>query len=425
MKTKSILCNALMGVLFLVSGKVISQEMVSLPMGGCGRLLDTNTSTQKATSFVLFPPCLRVGVEATNPQNMTDTDVNSYGLMKPGTGAGFCGATYIGVGTTGSDFPANKPVYFDFASEGFNFNASINSTNFIFLNNGAEVYTTPVGGHFFFDFGTSEPRKIIKVMPPVAWDEVRLSYSDIGIGFAFNDSRIYNILSEYYVRMNFLADQQPTDKTVAVGGSTTMTGVIDNISTDETPENITYQWQVLSGGVWTDLTNNANYSNVTSSTLTINNVPAGFNNNQYRVVANSSFYTCSFQAISNVGRLFVNAVNNPGSIGSDQTVCLDISPDPAAFTVTAAAQVTGNAEYQWQSSTDNITFTNITNATAATYDAPAVTQTTYYRRGVRSSLNGNVTAYQYSNVVKVTLKKSCLIKCIITNRMITAKPNSN
>ncbi|WP_353145309.1 hypothetical protein [Chryseobacterium sp.] len=421
MKTNSILHYVLTALCFFVSDKMMAQEMVSLPMGGCGRLLDTNTSTQKATAFVLFPPCARLGVEASNPQYMTDTDVNSYGVMKPGTGVGFCGATYIGVGTTGNDFPANKPIYFDFASEGFNFNASINSTNFVFYNNGTEVYSTPVGGHFFFDFGTSEPRKIIKIIPPVAWDEVRLSYSDIGIGFTFNDSRIYNILSEYYTGMKFIDTQQPTDKTVVAGGSATMTGVIENTSTDETPENITYQWQVLNGGVWTDLSNNANYSNVTSSTLNISNIPAGFHNNQYRVVAKSSFYTCSFQAISNVGRLFVSAVNNPGTIAADQTLCMDINNDPAVFTQTTAAQVTGTAEFQWQSSADNSTFVNITNATSATYDAPPVTQTTYYRRGVRSTLNGNTTAYQYSNVVKVTIKPSCLIRCITTNRMIYTK----
>ncbi|WP_123966697.1 hypothetical protein [Chryseobacterium phosphatilyticum] len=424
MKTNAISGYILIALCLFISNKMISQEMVSLPMGGCGRLLDTNTSSQNATAFVLFPPCARLGVTASNPQNMTDTDVNSYGLMRPGTGIGFCGATYIGVGTTGTDFPANKPVYFDFASEGFNFNASINSTNFVFYNNGVQVYTTPVGGHFFFDFGTSEPRKIIKVIPTAAWDEVRLSYSDIGIGFTFNDSRIYNILSEYYIDpMTYLS--QPSDRTVSVGGATTMTAVINNTPTDETPENITYQWQVLNGSTWTDLSNNANYSNVTSSTLNINNIPVGFNNNQYRVVAKSSFYTCSFQATSTIGRLFVNSVNNPGTIAADQTVCLDINSDPAAFTETAAAQVTGVAGYQWQSSVDNITFTDIANATSSTYDAPSITQTTYYRRGVRSTLNGNITAYQYSNGVKVTLKKSCLIKCIITNRMITTKLYSN
>ncbi|SHL04543.1 hypothetical protein SAMN05444407_10250 [Chryseobacterium contaminans] len=423
MKTNSILRYALIMLFFLVSGKMLSQEMVSLPMGGCGRLLDTNTSAQYANFISFLPPCAKIGAVAVNASNMTDIDVNSYASLKPGIGAGIC-PIYVGVGTTGSDFPANKPVYIDFSSEGFNFNASFNDASFRFYNNGNEVYSTPVGGHFFFDFGDSQSRKIIKVMPNVAWDEIRLSYSDFGIGFTFNEMRVYNVLSEYYIDpMTYLS--QPSDRTVPVGGSTTMTAVISNTDIDETPANVTYQWQILNGSTWTDLANGANYSNVTGSTLNINNIPAGFNNNQYRVVAKSSFYTCSFQANSNVGRLFVNAVNNPGTIGTDQTVCLDINADPAAFTVTAAAQVTGNAEYQWQSSTDNVTFTNITNATAATYDAPAVAQTTYYRRGVRSTLNGNVTAYQYSNVVKVTLKKSCLIKCIITNRMITAKPNSN
>jgi hypothetical protein len=421
MKTNSILRYALIALCLFVSNRMISQEMVSLPMGGCGRLLDTNTSTQYSNIISIWPPCAKIGAVAINPNNMTDTNVNSYGTLKPGIGAGVC-PIYIGVGTTGSDFPANKPVYIDFSSEGFNFNASFNDASFKFYNNGTEVYSTSVGGHFFFDFGDSQSRKIIKVLPTAAWDEVRLSYSDFGIGFTFNEMRVYNILSEYYIGP-MVYQSQPSDKTVSVGASTTMTAVINN--TDEIPDNITYQWQVLNGGTWTNLSNNANYSNVTSSTLNINNIPANFHNNQYRVVANSSFHTCSFQTISNIGRLFVNAVNNPGTIAADQTVCMDISNDPAAFSQTAAAQVNGSVEYQWQSSTDNVTFTNITNATSATYDAPPVTQTIYYRRGVRSVLNGNTTGYQYSNVVTVTFKQNCLIKCIITNRMIYTKLNSN
>ncbi|MDR4954727.1 hypothetical protein REB14_21310 [Chryseobacterium sp. ES2] len=421
MKTISIVRCLLMAIGLFVSGKVISQEMVALPNGGCGRLLDTNTSSSSDGGFL----CFRLGKEAANPNNMTDTDVNSFASLKPGTGAGLFCSMYVGVGTSGADFQANKPVYIDFASDGFNFNPSFNGGNFVFYNNGQEVYRTGINGHFFFDFGDNQERRIIKVIPTAAWDEVQLAFGEaIGIGFSFSQMRVYNILSEYYLApMTYLS--QPSDKTVAVGGSTTMTAVINNTPTDETPDNITYQWQVLIGSTWTDLANGSNYANVTSSTLSINNAPAGFHNNQYRVVANSSFHTCSFQAISTVGRLFVNSVNSPGTIAVDQTVCMDISNDPAAFGQTAAAQVSGAAEYQWQSSTDNITFSNITNATSATYDAPPITQTTYYRRGVRSVLNGNTTAYQYSNVVKVTVKQSCLIKCIITNRMIYTTLNSN
>ena len=420
MKTNSMLRYILIALCLFVSDKMISQEMVSLPNGGCGRLLDTNTSSASNGGIL----CFRFGKEAINPGNMTDIDVNSFASLKPGTGVGAFCSMYIGVGTTRAAFPA-KPVYIDFASDGFNLNPSFNAGNFVFYNNKKEVYRTGINGHFFFDFGDNKERRIIKVEPTAAWNEVRLEFGElIGVGFSFSQMRVYNILSEYYIDpMTYLS--QPSDRTVAVGESTSMTAVIKNTDTDETPDNITYQWQVLNGAVWTDLTNDTHYKNVTSSTLTINNVPGEFSNNQYRVVAQSSFHTCSFQAISNVGKLFVNGVDNSGTIGTDQVVCQDINSNPDVLTEIVTAQVTGSASYQWQSSTDNITFVDIANATSASYGAPAITQTTYYRRGVKSTLNGNVTRYQYSNTVKITLKKNCLIKCITSNRMISTRLNNN
>ncbi|MDN3693861.1 hypothetical protein QWZ06_16990 [Chryseobacterium tructae] len=59
MKTNSILRYMLIALCLFVSGKMMSQEMVSLPMGGCGRLLDTNTSAQYANFITFFPPCLK------------------------------------------------------------------------------------------------------------------------------------------------------------------------------------------------------------------------------------------------------------------------------------------------------------------------------------------------------------------------------
>lgn len=400
-----------------VSIKITSQGMVALPNGGCGRLLATNTSSRSDGGFL----CFRLGKEAINPTSMTDTDVNSFGSLKPGTGAGLFCNMFIGVGTNGTAFKANKPVYIDFASDGFNFNPSFNGGNFVFYKSGQEVYRTGVNGHFFFDFGDDQQRRIIKVIPTADWDEVRLAFAEvIGVGFSFSQMRVYNILSEYYIApMTF--STQTTDKTVSVGGSTTMAAVIANTDTDETPDNITYQWQILNGGTWTNLSNNGNYNNVTTSTLAINNVPANFNNNQYRVIANSSFHTCSFQATSNVGKLFVNSLNDPGSIAADQKLCLDVNNDPAAFTQVLPAQGTGTLEFKWQSSTDNVTFVDIANAVSATYDAPPITQTTYYRRAVRSVLNGNSTNYQLSNVVTVTTKTKCNFKCIISNKMIYTK----
>ncbi|MBM3917875.1 MAG: hypothetical protein FJ349_09770, partial [Sphingomonadales bacterium] len=59
--------------------------------------------------------------------------------------------------------------------------------------------------------------------------------------------------------------------------------------------------------------------------------------------------------------------------------------------------------YQWQSSTDNSTFTDISGATTDVYDAPnGLTTTTYYRRIVTSTLN-SVACTATSNVLTVTV----------------------
>ncbi|MBL0012969.1 MAG: hypothetical protein IPP30_04190 [Flavobacterium sp.] len=74
-----------------------------------------------------------------------------------------------------------------------------------------------------------------------------------------------------------------------------------------------------------------------------------------------------------------------GAIAANQTICN--GGDPAAFTQTTAA--TGvNLTYQWQSSTDNSSFSDISAATSSTYDSGALTQTTWFRRVVTSTVNG-------------------------------------
>ena len=75
---------------------------------------------------------------------------------------------------------------------------------------------------------------------------------------------------------------------------------------------------------------------------------------------------------------------NPGTISGTNSYCG--STDPPAFTVTnpSGGLGSGSYSYQWQSSTDNINFTNITGATNNTYNPPVISQTTYYKRVVIS-----------------------------------------
>ena len=68
-----------------------------------------------------------------------------------------------------------------------------------------------------------------------------------------------------------------------------------------------------------------------------------------------------------------------GTVAAAQTVCQDV--DPAAFTSSVAASGgNGSVQYQWESSLDNSTWTDISGATSVTYDPPTITQTTYHKR---------------------------------------------
>ena len=94
-------------------------------------------------------------------------------------------------------------------------------------------------------------------------------------------------------------------------------------------------------------------------------------------------------------------VNNfiPGSIAADQTICEGSTP--AAFT-SVPPTGDGTFTYQWQSSIDGVSFSNITGATADNYTAGALLQDTWYRLSVTSTLNGN-SCTKMTNIVKVTV----------------------
>lgn len=69
---------------------------------------------------------------------------------------------------------------------------------------------------------------------------------------------------------------QPVQRMVCEGQSATFSVAMNN------PTGVTYQWKMLnSAGVWVNVTNAAPYSGATTAVLTINNVPIGFNGNQY------------------------------------------------------------------------------------------------------------------------------------------------
>src|ERR1043166_6035230 len=158
---------------------------------------------------------------------------------------------------------------------------------------------------------------------------------------------------------------------------------------------ITYQWQSNTtgcGGVFT------NIAGATSATY---DAPVIAVTTYYRRVATSTLNGVTCSANSNCITVTVNNLT-AGSVSADQTLC---SPfDPAAFTSTTAATGAGVITYQWQSNTTGCggAFTDIAGATSATYDAPAIAVTAYYRRVATSTLNG-VTCSANSNCITVTV----------------------
>jgi len=89
----------------------------------------------------------------------------------------------------------------------------------------------------------------------------------------------------------------PVSKSVCESSTVSFSAPLSN------PVGYTFQWKVLqSSGVWTNVTNGAQYSGATTNTLTINTVPSSFNDNQYYCQMTSSGKTI----VSNAAQLEVS-----------------------------------------------------------------------------------------------------------------------
>ena len=190
---------------------------------------------------------------------------------------------------------------------------------------------------------------------------------------------------------NVTAGTVAADQTVCSGGNPAAFTVGTAATGTGT---LTYQWQ--------SSTDNTTFADIANATSDVYDAPNGLTTTTYyRRIVTSTLNTIACTATSNVITVTVNNVT-AGTVAADQTVCS--GGDPAAFTVGTAASGSGALTYQWQSSIDNSTWSNInTNGTTATYDAPnGITATTYYRRIVTSTLN-NVACTATSNVITVTV----------------------
>lgn len=97
--------------------------------------------------------------------------------------------------------------------------------------------------------------------------------------------------------------------------------------------------------------------------------------------------------------------DNGGEIGSAQTICSGTSPAGLTSTSEASGHDGGDLEYQWQSSitSSSAGFTDIGEATEATYSPGVLTQTTWYRRLARVSCKEDWNDATPSNAINITV----------------------
>ena len=125
---------------------------------------------------------------------------------------------------------------------------------------------------------------------------------------------------------------QPSSTTVCAGNNTTF-GIA------ATGTGLSYQWQVNSGSGFTNITNTAPYSTVTTATVTITGATSGLNGYKYQCIV-SGTCTPTTTATSSVATLTIPAAPT-ATVSGDATICSGTSTTISiAFTGTGPWTVT-------------------------------------------------------------------------------------
>ncbi|OYU85435.1 MAG: hypothetical protein CFE24_01750 [Flavobacterium sp. BFFFF2] len=164
--------------------------------------------------------------------------------------------------------------------------------------------------------------------------------------------------------------------TIAVDQATTAGTITGSSTVCATSNSTTLNLVGSQGNIeWQSSTNNTDFtaiSGATSASFTASNLTA---TNYYRAVLSSG--VCA-PATTDAASVVVNQAPVAGTLSGGATVCS--GSNSTAFSVSGSQ---GNI--QWQSSTNNTSFTSISGATSATYTAINLNRTTYYRAVVSNA----------------------------------------
>ena len=182
---------------------------------------------------------------------------------------------------------------------------------------------------------------------------------------------------------------QPSGGTVFVGGS-------KNVSVTATAPygTLSYQWQ--------SSTNNSTWSNVSGANSASYSVPTGTAKTiYYRCVVTTTYSGQSPSTTSNSVSVIIVDVTTPTFTKNPQSANYAYGVTANALTVTATSN--GTLSYQWQSSTNNSTWTNISGATSTSYTPPTTPAGVIYYRCVATSVGGSQTKTANSTSAAITV----------------------
>ncbi|HTD98544.1 MAG TPA: gliding motility-associated C-terminal domain-containing protein [Mucilaginibacter sp.] len=245
---------------------------------------------------------------------------------------------------------------------------------------------------------------VTALVPTIAVSNSGVLAPASGIAQNFTNPVIYNLTSgcvatPYTIKVILAAPPKPV--TTCSGAPNIITGDVI------TPAPTGYAWQVLQSGVWVNAPGVINGKDYQTSAL-INNGNANivFNLRRQVTAAGNTIYDSYYDVtVQSSIAISGNVTTAPAAI----SFC--VTGDPGIITGSTATGGNGTYTYKWQSSADNVTFTDIAGATAKDYDPPVANTTIYYRRIVTS---GTCVVPSTSNVITISVLP------VVANDVITA-----
>lgn len=235
--------------------------------------------------------------------------------------------------------------------------------------------------------------------------------------YTATDNNTCNTAGNVTVTVNALAtiNSQPSNTSVCALNPASFT-------VSATGTGLSHQWQVWNGSSYSDLSNDATYSGVTSATLSIPSAATGLSGKKYRCKLTTSSSCVKF---SNDATLTVNALANISVQPSDKAICENSN---TSFGITATGsglsykwQVSGNNGATWNNLADTSVYSGSATATLVLSSLPTSYNNLQYHVILTTTGSCTVT----SNAAKLTVNANPVITSQPTDKEVCEDNSRN